>query len=550
MFRSLKARLLTIGVLTFSLVLGIQVYVRLGFDVPELKALEAISDRKDAARVEQAAEQTLQFVRALAYEYSTWDETFDFVKNKGFGFIGQSLVAGLVSAKEIDGVRFYDKQWELLFACDRNSQTQICDERRKIRVGNELMAWLSVFDDGRQFSNSASLPGGIYQTSQGPIFFTIAPVQPSKNNTDSVGWLLFWRGLSQEQVASWREHQRVNVSASWASDEKPLPPEFLATHDFSADKGTLQRNSSGRLYWALNDVFGKPRVFLTIQYDSSFVNQNVWSRSLAVSIFLGCFIIMLMFFVLDRFLVNPLSKLASEVEQIKLIKGFLDVRLSDPGSIEIARISRQFNLLLGRVNDQYRLLQEQNQILERASYRDQLTRLPNRRALDLFVDEGWTRILSQRGSMCMALIDCDFFKQYNDNYGHDSGDQVLRRIGQILDKYNSRENTIAARYGGEEFCVVMQNTPLQEAEALLESSRVELEHMNIQHNGSDHGKVTMSIGLAQMDAAPTLHPKNLFRAADQALYTAKHSGRNCVFVSKVDTGIDSSLKFSAGDQLP
>lgn len=533
MFRSLKVRLLTTAMLAFCLVLGIQVYVRLGFDVPEMANLEAIADRKDVDRVNQAMDQSLQFIRTLAQDYATWDETYDFVKNSGQGFVAQSLIAGLISAQEIDGVRVYGADDEIVFGCDRKADQHRCEETLQVQFSSQLQSWINGFNS-QSLSDSSRLPSGIYQSARGPVLFAAAPIVKAGSAQSRAGWLLLWRELSQSQIEKWRAQERVNVSAVWFKSTEVFPAGFDPSQYLVKSPEQLRRNPNGLLHWALPDVFGVPRLFLTIQYDTSFVSQHVWSRSFVVSIFLGCFLIVLTFFVVDRFVVNPLSRLAAEVERIKMVNGYLDVRLSDPGSIEIAKIVRQFNLLLGRVNDQYSLLQEQNQVLEKASYQDQLTGLPNRRALDFFIDEGWTRMLSQNGSMCMALVDCDYFKQYNDRYGHDLGDQVLRQLGKILDAYNGSENTIAARYGGEEFSVVFLNASLEDVELMLDESRVELEELGIPHGDSPYGKVTMSVGLAQITAAPYLHPKNLFRAADQALYTAKHSGRNCLFVSKVE----------------
>ncbi len=529
MFRSLKIRLVTSAVMAFFLVLGIQAYVRLAFDVPELKTLEAISDRKDVERVNQAVDQSSELIQVLVHDYATWDEVVTYVEFGGQHFIGEALLAGLITSAEVDGVRLFDNTGKVLLSCDKSAIHGGCDSNSRAVFGSDLYQWLLTY---RQ-QVSRSVASGLYQTDQGPVIFAAAPIGREGNSN---AWLVLWQAVDDVLVAKWRLQERVNVSASWSGGSAALASEAAFDIDqYPSEIQQVKRDNTGLLCWAVNDIFGYPRVFFSIQYDNSFVSQRIWSRSFLISIFLGCMLIILAFVLVERFSVNPLSRLAGEVERMRFDGGLLEVTLSDPGSIEIAKIVRQFGLLTAKVNEQYRLLQDQNRRLEKVSYQDTLTDLPNRRALDFFIDESWARMLRGEGSLCMALIDCDYFKQYNDTYGHDAGDVVLKELGRVLDTFNAQEHTIAARYGGEEFCIVMQNAKLTDAEQQLEAIRQEVEALNILHSHSSFQKVTISIGIAQVDASRQLHPKNLFRAADQALYAAKRAGRNCVFVSKIES---------------
>jgi diguanylate cyclase (GGDEF)-like protein len=127
------------------------------------------------------------------------------------------------------------------------------------------------------------------------------------------------------------------------------------------------------------------------------------------------------------------------------------------------------------------------------------------------------------------MVDVDHFKPYNDHYGHQAGDECLRRIAKTLDQQLSRSIDMVARYGGEEFIIILPETPLLGAVKLGERLRIAIEEMAIPHERSDvAAQVTISIGVATVAPRPDLSADSLISAADGALYQAKHNGRNRV----------------------
>lgn len=184
----------------------------------------------------------------------------------------------------------------------------------------------------------------------------------------------------------------------------------------------------------------------------------------------------------------------------------------------------QANLSLQDQLAEIRLLQEQ--LREQATH-DPLTHLYNRRYLDETLERELARALREGYPLTVAMLDIDHFKQLNDTYGHQAGDEVLKSLAEILLR-NSRTSDIACRYGGEEFILVLPNMPLEAASRRAEQWRREFSE-NITCFGQFELKSTVSIGLAAFPG----HGKNrdaLLEAADQALYGAKRSGRNQVLV--------------------
>lgn len=219
--------------------------------------------------------------------------------------------------------------------------------------------------------------------------------------------------------------------------------------------------------------------------------------------------------------------------------GASDYLVKFPDKIEVvARIfahSRSF-LAQQQRDEAYRTLEvlkkeleEKNAELERLSSQDCLTGLANRRIFDEFVSKEWGRAVRDNTPLSLILIDIDHFKNYNDNYGHQGGDDCLRQVAQKLTGTVRRPSDLVARYGGEEFAVVMPGTDVDGAgriaAALCEgvaSMKLKLPHAH--SSSADH--VTISLGVASMVPSVDGSPEQLIEKADEALYRAKKNGRN------------------------
>lgn len=159
---------------------------------------------------------------------------------------------------------------------------------------------------------------------------------------------------------------------------------------------------------------------------------------------------------------------------------------------------------------------------------DGLTGLANRRQFDLNLDREWRRAARNETPLALLLLDADCFKSYNDRYGHQEGDQVLRSIAACIRDTVRRPADAGARYGGEEFAVLLPETDAAGALAMAERLRGAVEALGIPHAGSLNGRVTVSIGVAASWPQAGEEEAMLVREADEALYEAKHGGRNRV----------------------
>jgi diguanylate cyclase (GGDEF)-like protein len=172
--------------------------------------------------------------------------------------------------------------------------------------------------------------------------------------------------------------------------------------------------------------------------------------------------------------------------------------------------------------------QQLSKELEELSVTDSLTGLANRRKLAETLQSECARAMRQSTSVSVVMVDVDLFKKYNDFYGHQAGDLCLQKIAAVLQRTARRAGELAARYGGEEFVVLRANCSQEEAAALAEAVRAEIEALALPHPSSASGIVTASFGVAagipQRDATGDA----LIRSADNALFEAKRAGRNRV----------------------
>ncbi len=184
--------------------------------------------------------------------------------------------------------------------------------------------------------------------------------------------------------------------------------------------------------------------------------------------------------------------------------------------------SRQISLLMAK-------LQQANQELERLVSIDGLTQVANRRHFDEYLEQQWLQLTQEQVPLSLILCDIDFFKCYNDTYGHQAGDDCLRTVAHVMSQVVKRPGDRVARYGGEEFAIILPNTTLEEATQIAQTIREAVAALQVPHSGSQRYKhLTLSLGVATTIPQAANTANSLIAEADQALYQAKAKGRNRV----------------------
>lgn len=240
----------------------------------------------------------------------------------------------------------------------------------------------------------------------------------------------------------------------------------------------------------------------------NFASNNGWQWGSAVGM------LVLAFALADRY--HQLRRHAAQAqnEALSVKQQLVETLQSSERELEI------------RVAKRTEELHEANHRLEALSTTDSLTGIANRRSFDSTLAMQWAGAQRAGVSMTLGMVDVDWFKKYNDRYGHQAGDVCLRKVADVLASTFSRQGDLVARYGGEEFTFTLLGINGANALKLAERVCQAMHDLDVAHEGSPLGRVTISVGIATLSPDRYGATEDLIRAADEALYRAKAQGRN------------------------
>lgn len=231
---------------------------------------------------------------------------------------------------------------------------------------------------------------------------------------------------------------------------------------------------------------------------------------------------------INRKLITPIYDLLHLVQKAQTEQDF-SVRSELEGSNEVYQLGKRLNNLLALIQAQQNAVSEKNRILQNLSRTDALTGLSNRRYFDEWMVSLSSNANTPSIAVSLLIIDIDYFKLFNDHYGHAKGDEALTLVATSIKQSLHESTDHAFRYGGEEFVVVLQDTDSAGAVKVAENIRQHIENKHYEHTTSPLSDyITISIGVATKPVNMLLDVQDIFKHADQALYTAKAQGRNRV----------------------
>ncbi|MGK0498836.1 MAG: diguanylate cyclase (GGDEF)-like protein [Oceanicoccus sp.] len=531
---SLKYKL--VGILTLGLMLSIvgQLLTRYLLEIPALTALEFQADNKNIERVRLTIIDAQKSLVLNAIDYAVWDHSYEFIEShRGDPVYEQYVEANLeeqsLEALEVDGAVFIAAQGGIKHNFYNERIDALLDPGSefvppKIRIGFSANPDGSVDDP---FINS-----GIGQSNLGPVVFSASHIVTSQQPYPAPrGILIFWRLLDEsyfDRVSKNLQTEMRVVTLSEATED-PLLSSALERLRFEGVE-QLPRDEHGNLYWTLRDSANNPLFLVEQSTEARGFSENVLSSTVIVGFASSALILFILVLAFSHIVINRILN-AKETMLDIINTGDYTRRLASADKDEMDTMFSQFNELLEQIQEQNQELVEQNQDLAKLSEQDALTGIANRRFLDDVLARSWRQCGRLKTTMSVLMIDVDYFKAYNDRYGHPAGDQVLIKIAQTLQQNLYRTTDYLARFGGEEFCVVLTDTNSETAHVIAERLRSGIEHLRIRSDESkSEDVITVSIGVATFMPSAKMAETNMIKAADDALYEAKRQGRNRVFL--------------------
>ena len=507
--------------------------VRARFSVLEVQDIEG---RRNQFRV--ILENDTEGLERLVKSYAEWLPSHEFVESRDMEYVQSNYNRQWLTSQDIDAVLILSAGGEVLWTSAGTFGITSLSGSGKTKPGDPLL-----FPENFGALPPAPLRGFVAYGNVAMLYVSW-PITDDLQTLAPNGILVFGRLLDQSTLDRFSQGDEFSVSFIPAS--VPLP---TATLRASVEKAVLSADAQEG-YAIGKDAFGKTRL---AAYDAvldpagklvgywKFCLSREWTNTASILVrwlailaaVAGLGVYAVASIIINRRMVRPILSIRNHLD------GFadtltIDSQLKIVHGDEIGELARHVNNLVDRV-----VLQTRE--LDRLAGTDGLTGLANRRKLDSILEDlakknrsarlrPDERVVSRHGIIACGLLDVDFFKSYNDHYGHAAGDEALMAIAQVIQSGAKSPGDLASRYGGEEFVVVLPDTDETGAMEVLERIRQAIADLGIPHEGSSVASmVTISAGVAVLDTFDdTNSPKALLKAADRALYSAKSGGRNRV----------------------
>lgn len=443
-------------------------------------------------------------LEATTHDYASWDDTYNYTLTSGAEFIDDNFQSSTFEALHLNGTLIVGNDNQILYSSYFDDQG--------LKLSPPLfIQWAETAGDEFFFNKVRS---GFQVIDNKVYLIASSPVTPTGEESPVGGWLLFLQKLDNDYIQVLATVARLKMSL--------VPPPYKSgAANLNQPITSLAAGREGCLF----DELGRPSLCLHIDHSNG-AGPQMFSTQLILAFLLMSLVPTLVFIGLMRVMIDPIRKATLLLERSNFDQTLRPVLFSTPVRI------KELHQLRNAYNELIHTIRQQQARLEQLSNTDRLTNIPNRRAFDEKLEITWRRIQRHPQSIALVLVDIDYFKRFNDHYGHQAGDAALHRVAQALSSCARRADEIAARFGGEEFALILQVEDAQHLEALRRHLRESIRILNIHHEHSSVSKhLTISYGFAWIrDSGPWLEKlgkEEWLRAADSALYEAKASGRDC-----------------------
>ncbi|MFT6266613.1 MAG: diguanylate cyclase (GGDEF)-like protein [Oleiphilaceae bacterium] len=508
---------------------------------PSFESLEQRYAKQDIDRVEEMILDNINQLDRQLHDLSSRDDTYNFIENVDNDYIDSNLDPDTFANLHINFVYFLDRQfqpvWAQTYHLDIDDTAQV-----KITIDSENMRQYDVLLEAQLVklnalsSDEPQVIRGLFFQHDTAISFAMRPIFNHDEIGASKGYIILGRTFNTVMVDKFGEKLKKKFKIDVIA-KKPLSMTDFSTNTYDIEELSEEMLKISKSYlFDGNAVFKISTEFQRVITQSG---QNSLEYALFSSLAIGGIMIILIAVLLKNSVFVLLSNLTKQMQGISKSKNYT-LRATINSVDEIGVLSSEFNNMLAVIEknnneliDANNQINQKNHELERLSLTDPLTKITNRLGLDLHLKTEWSALYRKKGTLVIIMIDIDYFKLFNDNYGHLEGDKCLQKIANILSSNTGRPRDMAARFGGEEFTLVLPETDIQAAIKIAKHIQNDIAKSDILHRGSEVSAfVTVSIGIAGVIPSINMSVDSIMKNADKALYTAKKNGRNRIEVNK------------------
>ncbi|MDB6063221.1 MAG: hypothetical protein JWM78_3324 [Verrucomicrobiaceae bacterium] len=508
--------LLAVGTALVIFSLSAAIATRHWVVLPQLRELEAQADRKDLRRVQLAIDSKKLQLATLVYQTAIDDRTYDFLKTPDLHVFESNSPYETLSNFHVDIIALFDRNNKLVARRFAQESESLFDSNALPLPDLKPL----LIDLSKVKEHAPLFDTGLALTVNGVVVYAVASVMRSDMTGSAGGNLLLATGFDREMLREIEDSAQLPVHFS-----KPDAADLSAAPQF-ADK--LYRDEKNKLSWLLRDNKQHPVLKLTISLPRRDYDTNLLALPVLVSFassLIGFGLILLVF---RHVLINPMLLVGKHLRKVRR-DGDYTLRLNIDTHDEIGDLSRDIDALVQHVQIQQDQLHAQTAEMQALSFQDGLTGLANRRRFDQSLADNWALAHRAHAPLALIMFDVDYFKNYNDHYGHQLGDEALKRLAAIVRQVVVRQSDVAARYGGEEFAILLPETTESGAEQIALRLQEEIHKAAIPHQQSHIGRfLSISIGVAALVPSNKNSQRELVHSADASLYSSKASGRNCI----------------------
>lgn len=494
------------------------------FIFPSIKKYQNEKDFNHIRELTSMTNDEFKYFEIFIKDNAEYNLLYDIVKNYSTDKDGKKTLNELFTLNTlelygIDYIGVYDElQNEIMNRS--NSEIQIKDIFSK----KNKKYFFSTQTNGE---NRVKITSG-YINIDNKIYTFISHLITSNNElNDFAGHLLYFKKTDQQDFLKFQSKDKVSLEFYVPTGkDKELIKNIKKQKQKLSYYSNFYKKGKKTYYIPYMENFNKIAFIIKLNVDNkalTLISLGILTGILPIFI-LSLFILYLKKIVEEEFLI-PIVSFYNHIYSIRKNDKYVLME-QHKGNNEIDEVIKVFNSLMIEVRDQKKNIESKKIELEKLAYIDYLTGLSTRRLLDEKYKLLFESAKRSEEIITLIMIDVDYFKKYNDRYGHQKGDIALKIIGKLLKSTFKRDGDIVSRYGGEEFVVVLYKTTLDNTLILVKKFQEKLEIYDIEHEDSSFKRLTVSMGIKSTTVNKNKSSYTLLEGADRNLYKAKNSGRN------------------------